>query len=90
MVHTVSMATAPAKSRQSVALPKNLATQVSRLAKRRRLSTNKVLVTLIEGGLEAEKRKQQEFDMLARQFREATDPEEVQRLGDRMGKIIFG
>ena len=90
MVHTVAMATASAKSRQSVALPIKLATQVSSLAKRRRLSTNKVLVTLIENGLAVEKRKQQEFDALAAQFRAATDPEEVQRLGDRMGKMIFG
>ena len=90
MVHTGAMATASAKSRQSVSLPRNLAAQVSGMAKRRRVSTNKVLVTLIENGLEAEKRKQEEFDALARQFREATDPEEVKRLGDRMGKMIFG
>jgi hypothetical protein len=49
-----------------------------------------MLVELIENGLEAEKRKQQEFFELAERFRNATDPGEVQRLGDQMGRMVFG
>jgi hypothetical protein len=49
-----------------------------------------MLLELIENGLEAEKRKQQEFFDLAERFRNATDPEEVQRLGDQMGRMVFG
>jgi hypothetical protein len=49
-----------------------------------------MLVELIENGIEAEKRKQQEFFDLAERFRAATDPEEVGRLGDQMGRMIFG
>ncbi|HEX7363209.1 MAG TPA: hypothetical protein VF283_22185 [Bryobacteraceae bacterium] len=45
---------------------------------------------LVENGLEAEKRKQQEFLDLAERFRSATDPAEVKRLGDQMGRMIFG
>jgi hypothetical protein len=76
--------------RQSVSLPANLATQVRSLAKNRRLSSNRMLVELIENGIEAEKRKQQEFFELAEQFRNATDPEEAKRLGDELGRMVFG
>jgi hypothetical protein len=38
----------------------------------------------------AEKCKQQKFFNLAERFRCATDPEEVRRLGDRMGRMVFG
>ena len=40
--------------------------------------------------MEAEKRKQQEFFDLAECFRTATDPEQVRRLGDRMGRMVLG
>ena len=76
--------------RQSVSLPSDVAAQVRHLAKSRRLSANRLLVELIENGMEAEKRKQREFFDLAERFRTATDPEEVKRLGDRMGRMVFG
>lgn len=49
-----------------------------------------MLLELIEHGMEAEKRKQREFFDLAERFRSATDPEEVKRLGDQMGRMVFG
>ena len=76
--------------RQSVTLPSSVAVQVRSLAKTRRLSANRILVELIESGMQAEKRKQQEFFALAERFRAATDPEDVQRLGDQMGRMVFG
>jgi hypothetical protein len=76
--------------RQSVSLPASVATQVRKLAKTRRLSANRMIVELIENGIEAEKRKQAEFFALAERFRAASDPEEVKRLGDQMGRMIFG
>jgi hypothetical protein len=76
--------------RQSVSLPSGVATEVRTLAKARKLSANKMMVELIEYGMEAEKRKQQEFFHLAERFRNATDPEEVKRLGDQMGRMVFG
>lgn len=60
------------------------------MARTRRLSTNRMLVELIENGIEGEKRKQQQFFDLAERFRSATDPEEVKNLGDQMGKMVFG
>ena len=76
--------------RQSVSLPSGVAAQVRTLAKNRRVSANRMLVELIENGVEAEKRKQQEFFELAERFRNATDPDEVTRLGDQMGRMVFG
>jgi hypothetical protein len=76
--------------RQSVSLAPNVAAQVRTLARTRRLSASRMLVELIENGLEAEKRKQEEFFDLAERFRSATDPEEIKQLGDRMGRMVFG
>ncbi|HEY1946102.1 MAG TPA: hypothetical protein VGG97_03795 [Bryobacteraceae bacterium] len=90
MVHTDVMGT-PAKTvRQSVSLPAGIAAQVRSMAKSRRLSSNRMLVALIENGIEAEKRKQQEFFELAERFRTATAPDEVKLLGDRLGRMVFG
>ena len=90
MVHNDAMGTATKIVRQSVSLPVNVATQVRSLAKVRKLSANRMLVELIENGMAAEKRKQQEFFDLAERFRCATDPDEVKRLGDQMGRMVFG
>lgn len=76
--------------RQSVSLPAKTAAQVRHLAKKRRLSSNRMLVELVENGLEAEKRKQQEFFELAERLRNATDPAEVKRLGDALGRMVLG
>jgi hypothetical protein len=90
MVHNGVMRTGKKAVRQSVSLPSNVAAQVRSLAKTRRVSANRMLVELIENGMEAEKRKQREFFDLAERFRSASDPEEVKRLGDQMGRMVFG
>jgi predicted DNA-binding ribbon-helix-helix protein len=90
LVHTGAMKSRNKTVRQSVSLPANIATQVRNLAKTRKLSSNRMLAELIENGIEAEKRKQQEFFKLAERFRNATDPEEAKRLGDELGRMVFG
>ena len=82
VVHTGVMRSVNKTVRQSVSLPVNVAAQVRSMARTRRLSSNRMLLELIENGMEAEKRKQQEFFDLAERFRNATNPEEVKRLGD--------
>jgi hypothetical protein len=49
-----------------------------------------MLVELVEDGMEAQKRKQQQFFDLAERFRGTTDPEEAKRLGDELGRMVFG
>jgi len=48
-----------------------------------------MLVELIENGMEAEKRKHEEFFDLAQRFRSTKDPKEAKRLGDQLGRMIF-
>jgi hypothetical protein len=76
--------------RQSVSLPAKLAAQVRSMAKTRRLSANRMLLELIEDGIEAEKRKQRQFFDLAERFRNESDPETAKRLGDQLGRMVFG
>lgn len=76
--------------RRSLSLPPEIAKEVASLAKRRRLSDNRILVSLIEEGIAAAKRREEEFFRLAERFRASQDPAEIKRLGDEMGRFIFG
>lgn len=90
LVHNGGVRTQSKAVRQSVSLPAGTAAQIRSLAKARRLSANRVLVELIESGMEAEKRKQEQFFELAERFRSANDPEDAKRLGDELGRMVFG
>ena len=76
--------------RRSVTLPRDVAKQVEAISKQRRLSDNRVLVELIEEGIQAQKEKEKAFFELANRFREANDPKEIERLGDQLGRFVFG
>ena len=92
MVHSgvVRTETEAKTVRQSISLPVKTAMQVRTMAKSRRLSATRMLVELIEKGIEAEERKQREFFDLAERFRTERDPEEIKRLGDQLGRMVFG
>lgn len=89
MVYSGVMSTAK-QVRRSVTLPAQLAEQVERIARKKRLSDNRVLVELVEQGLEAQKEKEKTFFSLAERFRSASDPKEVKQLGDELGRFVFG
>jgi len=80
----------PSQVRRSVTLPSAVAKQVQSIAKRRALSDNRVLVELIEQGIEAAQRKEKEFFQLAERFRAASDPQQIKQLGNEMGRFVFG
>ena len=93
MVYSDAMAIAKNTARQvrrSVTLPREVAKEVETLSRQRRLSDNRVLVELIEEGLQARKEKEKAFFELAKRFREASDPREVEQLGDQLGRFVFG
>jgi hypothetical protein len=50
----------------------------------------RVLVELIELGIEARKQKEKAFFELAERFRSASDPNEAKQLGDELGRLVFG
>jgi hypothetical protein len=54
------------------------------------LSDNRVLVELIELGIEASKQKEKAFFELADRFRASGHPDEVKRLGEELGRFVFG
>jgi hypothetical protein len=89
MVYIGAMATSK-QVRRSVTLPAQVVRQIERIAKRRRLSDNRVLVELIEEGIEARQQKEKAFFELAEKFRAANDPDQVKQLGDQLGQFVFG
>lgn len=90
LVHSGVMKRAEKAVRQSVSLPPRLAKQVGSMAQSRKLSKNRMLLELIESGIDAEKREQQQFFALAERFRNEQDPEIANRLGDELGRMVFG
>jgi hypothetical protein len=90
LVHNGVMTAKEKTVRQSVTLPAKVATQVRSMAKRRRLSANRMLIELVEEGLEAKQQKEKAFFELAERFRAAADPKEVERLGEELGHMVFG
>ncbi|PYX31335.1 MAG: hypothetical protein DMG77_07265 [Acidobacteria bacterium] len=71
-------------------MPPRIAKQVETLARQHDLSDNRVLVELIEQGIEARQQKEKAFFQLAERFRSASDPEQVKQLGDALGRFVFG
>ena len=59
------------------------------MTKRHRPSENRMLIELIEQGIEARNQKEKHFFSVAERFRAATDPEEVKQLGNQLGKMLF-
>ena len=76
--------------RQSVSLPSVVAKRVQAIAKTRKVSANRVLVDLIETGLQAKETEKERFLELARRFKESSDPEESERLREELARRIFG
>ncbi len=72
--------------RQSISLPSRLAKRVKALAKIQRTSANRVLVELIETGLESKEAEKRRFFELADQLSASTDPEEQQRIKEELAR----
>jgi hypothetical protein len=90
VVHTGVMTSKGKTIRQSVTLPTKVATQVRSMAKRKHLSASRMLIELLEEGIEAKKQKEKAFFELAENFRTATDPKEIEHLGEKLGQMVFG
>jgi hypothetical protein len=76
--------------RQSVSLPAKTAKRVRALARSRRSSANRVLVELIETGLESAENERLRFFELADQLTKSTEPAARQRLKDELARMTFG
>ena len=76
--------------RQSVTLPSRVARRVRSLAKCRRTSASRVLVDLVESGLDAAEREKQRFLELAERLAQSTSPSEQARLKAELARLTFG
>jgi EAL domain-containing protein (putative c-di-GMP-specific phosphodiesterase class I) len=76
--------------RQSVSLPPRLARRVQTIAKSRRTSTNRVLVELIETGIESKEAEKNKFYELADKLSGSSDPVERKRIKDALARMTFG
>jgi hypothetical protein len=76
--------------RLSIAMPPEIHREISARAEQNDISLNRAVIQLLRAGLEAEQQKKQRLEELLRRYRECTDPQETQRLGDELGAMIFG
>ncbi len=84
------MATEQKSVRQSVSLPSRTAKRVKALAKTQNTSANRVLVELIETGLESKEAQKRRFLELADQLSSCTDANEQQRIKEELARMTFG
>lgn len=76
--------------RQTVSLPPRLASQVKALAKSGRTSANRVLVELIESGLEARDAEKERFFALTDRLAESKSAAERRRIKNELARLTFG
>jgi EAL domain-containing protein (putative c-di-GMP-specific phosphodiesterase class I) len=84
------MPTAGKTVRQSVSLPSRIAKRVKDLAKSKNASANRVLVELIETGLESKEVEKRRFFELTDRLGASDDESERRRIKKELAQIIFG
>ena len=76
--------------RRSVTLPRWIAERIERIAENRRVSTNRVLVDLLEDAIRAYEQRRSEFMAIADRFQQSTDPVETEKLREELARMTFG
>ena len=76
--------------RLSVTIPAPIANRVRAIAKTRKTSSNRVLVDLIEAGIQSKDAEKERFLALANLLSETSDPAERQKLKKELARITFG
>ena len=84
------MATRETNVRQSVSLPAPIAKRVKAIARTQKTSANRVIVNLIESGLEAQEQERNRLFELADQLTRSKSASEQQRLKDELARLVFG
>jgi hypothetical protein len=76
--------------RQSVSIPAPLAAEVRRVAKERRLTISRALVTLAERGVQAEKDAKENLSITYRRFLKEQEPSRKEEAGRDLIRAVFG
>jgi metal-responsive CopG/Arc/MetJ family transcriptional regulator len=90
VMYYAGMASSKPSVRQSVSLPSRVVRRVQALAKRQRTSASRVIVELIETGLEAREQEKKQFLALADRLVHSSDLSEQRRLKDELARMTFG
>ena len=90
MLYTSSMASERSSVRQSVSLPSRIAKRVKALSRTQRRSANRILVELIETGLESKAAEKGRFFVLADRLVSSTDSSERKRIKKELARMTFG
>lgn len=90
MVYACHMATTLKAVRQSVSLPLPLAKRVKALAKNRNVSSNRILVELVETGLQSKEEEKGRFLELADRLTKSNNPQEQRDLKEQLARMTFG
>ena len=76
--------------RQSISLPGPIAKRVRAIAETRHTSANRVLVELIEAGLDSKEREKARFFSLADRLEHSTDAAERKEIKETLARMTFG
>jgi hypothetical protein len=89
-MYNAAMAIREKAVRQSVSLPYRLAKHVRSIARVNKTSSNRVLIDLIEAGLESKQAEKERFFQLANRLAETKDAKERQELKEELARMTFG
>ncbi len=90
MVYPDFMSSTEKTARQSISLPARVARRVKSLAKTSSTSANRIIVDLIESGIEARDQQRTRFLELADRLTRSSDVEEQKRLKEELARMTFG
>ena len=80
----------PQPVRQSVTIPAGVATEVRRIAKRRRMTMSRALVSLAERGIQADREARQQLKTAYDRFMKEHEPARKNEAGKMLIRAIFG
>ena len=89
MVYPGHMLIARKTVRQSVNLPASVARRVKSLAKTSRRSASRIIVDLIESGIQAREWEKNRFFELADRLARSSDAEEQKQLKEELARMTF-
>ena len=84
------MTTREPRVRKSVSLPAPIAKRVKAIARTKKTSANRVIVDLIESGLEVQEQERKRLFELAERLTRSKSPAEQQQLKDELARLVFG
>ena len=84
------MSVAEKSVRQSVSLPARVARRVKSLAKTSSTSANRIIVDLIESGIEAREQERKRFFELADRLADSRNAIDLKRLKEELARLTFG